>query len=276
MIKINAILFSLLFVAPVFAQKETPEAPESQKKSDTTTIKLRNRKVVITEKDDDFNIEFDENGNKKSKKEKDRAHWSGLDFGFTMLMDDNYGIKHPENPYWENDAARSQVWNLNLLQHKFKFGTPYVGLTTGLGFSFASVSFNDNYVLRTTSDTLYAEIDSLSVYSKNKLKASYLTVPLLLEFSTSVNRDKSFYFAAGVIGGVRLTSKIKRKGTLDGKDFEEKDKGTYGLNSFKLDAALRIGYSNWGVFANYNLIPLFDTNKTVEVHPLTFGLSFTI
>ena len=88
-----------------------------------------------------------------------------------------------------------------------------------------------------------------------------------------MDADKSFYFATGVVGGIRMTSKIKRKGELDGKEFVQKEKGTYSLNPFKLDAAVRMGYGSFGVFANYSLLPLFDTKKTIEVYPLTFGLS---
>ena len=162
---------------------------------------------------------------------------------------------------------------MNLLEKKFNFGTPYVGLTTGLGFSFASVAFRDNFLIESTSDSVYAVMDTANVYSKNKLKASYLTIPLLLEFNTSADKDKSFYLAAGVVGGVRLTSKTKRQGEFDGKEFKEKVKGPFSLNPFKVDAAVRLGYANWGVFANYSLLPLFDKGKTVDLYPLTFGLS---
>ena len=98
-------------------------------------------------------------------------------------------------------------------------------------------------------------------------------MPLLLEFNTNADPDKSFYLAAGVIGGVRLASNVKRKGDYDGKEFREESKGKFGLNPFKLDGTVRLGYSNWGAFASYSLLPLFDTGKTVEVYPLTFGLS---
>jgi hypothetical protein len=165
------------------------------------------------------------------------------------------------------------TWNLNVLEKKFAIVKQYVGITTGLGFSFTQLAFRDNYVLQNNADTLFAVIDTVNSYSKNKLRANYLTVPLLIEFATNENADKSFYLAAGVVGGVRLSSKVKRTGEFDGKDFKQSLKGVYGLNSFKLDALVRLGYGDWGAFASYSLMPLFDTEKTVEVYPLTFGLS---
>lgn len=190
-----------------------------------------------------------------------------------MLMNSNFEDKFPTADFLRNDPAKSQTWNLNILEHKFNFGTPYVGLTTGLGFSFTSVAFKNNYLLVDTADSLYAVTDTVNNFSKNKLKASYLTVPLLLEFNTNAKASKSFYIAMGVVGGVRMSSKVKRKGETNGKKFVQKDKGRYGLNPFKLDATVRLGYSDFGVFASYSMLPLFESGKTVEAYPLTFGLS---
>jgi len=256
---------------------EAPEAPmePSEAELDTMRMKFGKTQVVIISSSEDeleVNVEGGEEEEPKSNR-KSEAHWSGLDFGFMMLMDENMENDFSDNPYWKNDAARSQVWNLNLFEHKFNFGTPYVGLTTGLGFSWKSVAFKNDYIIQSTADSTFALIDTVNQYSKNKLKASYLTVPLMLEFNTSADEDKSFYLAAGVVGGVRLTSKTKRQGEFEGKEFKEKVKGQYNLNPFQLDAAVRVGYSNWGVFANYSLLPLFEQGTTVDIYPLTFGLS---
>ncbi len=244
---------------------------------DTTRIKIGKREVIIVgdevKVDDDFEDEF-ESEDDEPKKEKSEAHWAGLDFGFSILMNNSMGTDFPNNPYWQNDAAKSQTWNLNILEHKFKIVHEYVGLTTGLGFNFNSYALKDNYLLYHDADTVFASIDTVFNYSKNKLKATYLTVPLLLEFNTNADPSKSFYLAAGVVGGVRIASKVKRKGEYDGKEFVQKDKGTYGLSSFKLDALARLGYGDWGCFASYSLLPMFDKGKTVEIYPLTFGLSY--
>ncbi len=270
--KVYIIAVSMMFCLPSIAQEEV----ENESKSDTTRVNFGNKEIVVIEhevEEDDFYIDEGDTIFTEKKKKKSEPHWAGVDLGFTMLMNSNFATDFPNDKHWENDPARSQTWNLNILEHKFNFGTPYVGLTTGLGFSFTSVAFKDNYVLMDSPDSLYAVIDTVNSYSKNKLRASYLTVPLLLEFNTNADADKSFYFAAGVIGGVRLTSKVKRKGEFDGKNFTQKNKGKYGLNPFRLDAAVRMGYSHFGVFANYNLLSMFDEGKTVPVYPLTFGLS---
>lgn len=275
-----AAIWAVFFAIPtmLFGQEEGDP--------DTTRMTIGKTTIIIVESEDEWDEEENhwEEGSEweerdpneeepRHRSRRSEAHWAGVDFGFNMLMDNNFNNSFSNAPYWKNDPARSQVWNLNILEHKFNFGTPYVGFTTGLGFSFTSIAFNNNYVLQSSPDSLIAVIDTAQVYEKNKLKASYLTIPLMLEFNTSANENRSFYLAAGVVGGVRLSSKIKRTGDIDGKRFKEKIKGRHDLNAFKLDAAVRLGYGDWGVFANYSLLPLFDKNKTVEVYPLTFGLS---
>lgn len=262
------IAFTIL-TGVVFAQTENVP--------DTTRFNLKTIEILIIDHaghdEGDEDIDTIDAAPDSETKRKLEAHWAGLDFGFNMLTDGSFGTSFANYPYWENDPARSMTWNLNLLEHKFGIVKEYVGITTGLGFSWNQYSFSDNYILSASNDTLTAFIDTVNVYSKNKLKASYLTVPLLLEFCTSANNDKSFYLAAGAVGGVRLTSKIKRAGEFDGKEFKQELKGIYGLNPFKLDATVRMGYGSWGAFATYSLMPLFDIAKTTEVYPLTFGLS---
>lgn len=266
--KIYVTLAILMGISSGYAQQE-------EEAQDTTRINLGKRTVIIIGNgDEEVYIEGDEEGEEEDDdNKKSEAHWAGVDFGFSVLMNENMTNSFEDNPYWRNDPAKSQVWNLNIMEHKFNFGTPYVGLTTGLGFSFTSVAFNDDYLLSSNADTVFAVVDTVNTYTKNKLKATYLTVPLLLEFNTSRNNSKNFYLAGGVVGGVRIASKIKRKGEFDGKEFVQKEKGTYGLNPFKADALVRMGYNDWGIFASYSLLPLFEQGKTTEIYPLNFGLS---
>jgi hypothetical protein len=255
-----------LFSATLFGQEEGDP--------DTTRVNMGKIEIILVDHNkvnedlDTIDAAPDEN-----EKKHFEAHWAGIDMGFSMLMNKDMGTSFDNYPYWKNDPARSMTWNVNVLEHKFSIAKQYFGVTTGLGFSFTQVAFRDNYILTSTTDSLFATIDTVNTYSKNKLKAAYLTVPLLVEFCTNADEDKSFYLAAGVIGGVRLTSKVKRDGEFDGKDFQQKNKGVYGLNPFKLDGTVRLGYGDWGAFASYSLLPLFDTAKTTEVYPLTFGLS---
>lgn len=265
-------IYTLSFLSLAFLGN----AQEEKTNPDTTRVNMGNMEIILVDHSKETDSEqidtLDAAPDEKERK-KFEAHWAGLDMGFNLMMNNSMGTSFDNYEYWENDPARSMTWNLNILEHKFQIYKQYVGITTGLGFSFTQLAFRDNYILNITTDTLFAAIDTINSYSKNKLRANYLTVPLLIEFATNEDSDKSFYLAAGVVGGVRLSSKIKRTGEFDGKEFKQEDKGVYGLNSFKLDGTVRMGYGSFGAFASYSLLPLFDTDKTVEVYPLIFGLT---
>ena len=145
-------------------------------------------------------------------------------------------------------------------------------MTTGFGFSWKTYGLRENVDLVVTPDTITSTPSGLN-YSRNRLSVSYFQVPLLLEFNTHADNEEGFYLATGIIGGVKMTSKANKKETAMGMNFLL-SKRRLRLNSFTADATVRLGYKNWGAQATYNLIPMFDTNKTVAVHPVSFGLSY--
>lgn len=260
-------VFSLLFIGTISAQeKETP---------DTTRINLGEKEFIIVSRGDIEIIEGDTIDAAPDEEEQAEieAHWAGLEFGPTILLNDAMKSSFPGDEQWENDPGRSFSWNLNVLEHKFKIYKNYVGITTGLGINWTQIGLRQ-YQLNVDADSLWATTDTINDFKKNKLRAIYLTAPLMVEFCTQGDGDEGFYLAAGVIGGVRIGSSVKRTIEEDKRDNKEKLKGSYALNAFRLDAAVKMGYNDWGVFANYNVLPLFDTDKTAAVYPLTFGLTY--
>lgn len=252
----------------------------AQEDPDTTRINLGEKEIIIITKGD-VKVEGDtltvDGNDENGEEEEDRdrpdtdGHWAGIEFGPTMLLNSSMKSSFPDDPQWENDPGKSFSWNINILEHKFPIYRNYIGITTGLGFNFTGVGLKQQ-VLNVDNDSLWVTQDTINDFEKNKLRASYLTVPLLVEFcSNGDGNDKGFFLAAGVIGGIRIGSSVKTK-TEDSKAVS---RDTYGLNAFRLDAAVKLGYDSWGVFANYSLLPLFDTGKTAAVYPLTFGLSYT-
>ena len=260
----------LLSISTLSAQ-ETPkeEIPKANGK-DTTRCKFGKVNVYIFKDEENDTIDASPSKEEAEKNEKHwhEANWGGIDLGVNVLTNENFGMTFKENKYWENDPANSFNYNLNLFSRKHYIYKNNVGIVTGLGFNFTQYAFKNNYLIKTNIDSVYAQIDTVYNYSKNKLKATYIQIPLLLEFSSN---DNNKYISAGIVGGLRIGSKTKREGELNGKNFTEKTKGTYDLNSFKLDATVRVGVGNVGVYATYALIPLFESGKTVQVHPFSIG-----
>lgn len=258
---------ALLLTTASFAQEEP----------DTTRMNIGGKQIIIISPNgSDVEVITDTINAEPSKEDWDeiKAHWGGLEFGPTILMNESFQSSFPDHPYWENDPASSFAWNLNFAEHKFKLYRNYVGVTVGLGVNWTQIGLRQ-YRLTSTADSLYGTYDSIVTYDKNKLTGIYLTAPLMLELCSKADGDdRGFYLSMGVIGGVRIGSNTKYYVEGDKDEYSGKTKGSFGLNAFRADAAIKLGYGGIGLFANYGLIPLFNTDKTVAVHPITMGLTF--
>jgi hypothetical protein len=226
--------------------------------------------------------EIDEQNDKPSYE----AHWAGMDIGSTILMNADFGTDFSgdtwlDNPWWENDIANSTTLSFNLFEYKLPVFKQYLGLTTGFGYRVTNIAFRNNYRLSYDDESVFAqeinlEEENISEIKRNYLSAHYFTVPLLLEFATKVKGKKSFYFNAGVVGGVRFASSTTLKGKYDNGDkFNNVRHAKYNMNPIFLDASFRIGYGAFGLFGTYGLTTMFKTSaNTQAVHPLRVGITW--
>lgn len=273
----------ILFLFQVFSS--IAQTIEEEKK-DTTKLVIGNKVYKIYHKKGAIDkIEVDEKDttsvSKKEKSEKDEdkvwkkyGHWGGMDFGFTSLLNTNGTSSFNKQLFLENDPSKSFYVSLNLLEHKFPIINNYVGITTGLGFDWMKVGIKNNLQLNYNADSVWTVKDLTYNYDKNVLRATYLDIPLFIEFNTSANPRKSWFFMIGVVGGMRIGSKFIQQLYDHKNEINKKIKGDYALNPYKLNASFRLGYKHVGLFTNYSLIPMFDTKRVEKAFPLTFGLTW--
>lgn len=233
---------------------------------DTTKIKWGNKKYMIIDEDDNDHWNMDW--------QTDFNHWQGVELNLNGLMGANGSTSLPASAEHMsiNYGLKSLSWNLNLIEKDFHIYKDYVNLVTGIGFGFNTYQFKNP--IRLNPDSSYTNYfkDSTITFNKNKLKTSYVQIPLMIEFNTSSKAHKSFHLAAGVIGGYKLGSKTLRTYEINGYKFEEKRKDDYNINPFKLDATVRIGYGAFTMFGTYSLTPLFENNKGPELNSFSVGV----
>lgn len=221
--------------------------------------------------EDDFTEDFEDS--------KNTAHWAGFEIG-TQLNTNAFLSFEPQfadQPQWQNIPIRSTVYNLNLFAHKFRLFSDHFGFATGYGFSFINTAYKAQYTLQHDSASVTAIINTTQNFKKSSLYGAYMTVPLLLEFSTGSSFKKAFYVNAGVLGGIRLYSHHRQTGTYENGDkFEWVTRSKFNLNPFILDATFRIGYGSFGAFVNYAILSTFKEGKTVGQFPLRFGISLNL
>ncbi|MGE5446808.1 MAG: outer membrane beta-barrel protein [Bacteroidales bacterium] len=248
--------------------------------ADTAIIRIGKKEIKVIDHDnDDMNNEDEDNDNykwcydtrKRDRPGKFNGHWEAVELGFNGFDKPDYSM-YGGNEFMSLNQGKSMEVNVNFYELNIGLVKSYVGLVSGMGISFNSYRFDNPFTIARTPQRVEPVALDYSDLSKTKLAISTLKVPLLLEFQIPVNqREGRLYVNAGVVGGVRIGSHTKVKHG----DTKDKDRSSFNMNSFSYAATARIGYKDMGLFATYNLTPLFETGKGPELTPFTIGISFS-
>ena len=201
------------------------------------------------------------------------TNWAGIDLAVTGYLAPDHRFDLPsENGNWTLDYSRSIGWNLNLFETRFPIVGRHFGLVTGLGFDWDRYAFERNVSIGSKPDSTWAYEDGTD-YDKNKLKTTFLRVPLLLELNTSEDPEKSFHLSVGVIGGWRIHSKFDQEFTIDGTEHHIEKVAKFNVNSFRYSLTTRLGYDDYNLFFEYSPMPLFERGEGPELYPFSAGVT---
>lgn len=240
--------------------------------TDTTRISIGDKKIlIIDDEGESVRLGFKDITGKHSSKVK--SHWAGFEMGVNMLVDENFETDPPAGyEFLDPKIEKSIALNFNLADFEIKLYRRNIMLVTGIGFSINNFRFKSDAWLEPNADSVTAIVDPSVTLKKNKLVAEYINIPLLLEFNTSENRDRTVHLAAGVIGGLRIGSRVKMIQKKDGDESKVKIYDDFNLNPFRCDATVRVGFKNFTVFGSYGLLAMFKDNKGPELMPFTAGI----
>lgn len=251
-----------------------------KKGQDSTIVKVGGMKIIVLNDEqsgsDNVIIDTEVDGDSTDAGKKDKpghvSHWSGIRMGVNGYLHDN-GLNLPNtHEFLDLDYARSISVDLNLIEKDFNLYKQYVELVTGLGLHFANYTFKSKYETIQNTDPLSVTVDSTKLFDKNRLKATYLTAPLMLGFSTHTKQSKAIRFAAGAQVSWRIGSKLKQTYESAGETHKPKIRSDFDLNPFLFHAIATVGYGPVNIFATYGLNTLFEDNKTLALTPFDVGL----
>lgn len=249
---------------------------------DTTKIKIGKVKiwiigdkdmVTINNGDTVVEVQNDTAASVDKKKPKRNKHWAGLEIGVNGYVTPTYTLSPPaEYDFLELNYAKSVNFNFNFLEKDIRIVKEYVKLITGLGLTFNSYSFKQNMTLIPGGDTIRAIQDTLINFQKNKLKTTFITLPVMLAFNTSADPEKALHIAVGIVFGYKLGSKTKQKYETGDEKYKPKVKSDFNLLPFRYSARVGVGYGNFNLYATYALSSLFNKDEGPELHPFTLGI----
>ncbi len=222
---------------------------------------------------DDFDWDWDDLP--WTRKDKFRGHWAGFELGLNMLMSKDFETELPDDGKYLELKTSSWAFALNFIEINIPVFKSYAGFTTGMGLEWNNYNFKQNITLHEDADGNIAGLESQDIdFTTNKLHTTYLTVPLLFEFQIPAGkRGRRFYLGGGIVGGVRLWSKVKQEYERDGYSHETVTRGDYKLAQWRYGLTARVGYGALRFFANYSLVPLFEEDKGPEVFPFSVGIT---
>ena len=147
---------------------------------------------------------------------------------------------------------------VNLIEH-------VVNLKYGLGLELNNYRYSENIKYQKTSTPLVV-MDNVN-YRKNKLAADYLTVPMMLNFNFTPNRQHGFGFSAGASAGYLYAARQK---TIS-KDFgKKKDKEDFELRKWKISYIAELSLGIVKFYGSYATQSMFE--KGLDQTPYNIGI----
>jgi opacity protein-like surface antigen len=210
---------------------------------------------------------------KKTKPRKNiTTRWLMLDYGISSYTQGGRlnlpaGYEPLEQKYWG-----SHNWTLHVVKQRVNLIDHKANLMYGIAFDFNRYNFQNDYTMQPNKSAVEF-VESTADLTKNRLNATYLTVPLMLNFETNPRRkSQSFHFNAGVYGGLLLTGRLRQANRDDRKITVDDD---FNLNKVRYGLRGEIGFGWVNIYLNYGLNSFFDEEEkgAYDLKPINFGIT---
>jgi hypothetical protein len=175
------------------------------------------------------------------------TNWGIVDLGFTNYNDEtNYSSAEAQQfapgatkDWFKLRNGKSVDVNIWIFMQTVNVVKHVVNLKYGLGLELNNYRYKQDIRFQTNPTLVYKDVIK---YSKNKLAADYVTVPLMVNFNFTPHNEsgRSFGLSFGASGGYLYTARQKY---ISGETGKKKTKDEFDLRPFKLSyiAELKLG-----------------------------------
>jgi len=277
----------LLLATAAICLNLTAQDEPGKKEGDTIRV---GGMIIVKKGKKNGGVSIKSNDKIKRKHRNISTNWGVVDLGFANYNDNtnyanagSYLVNKPGSPAFDkNDfklrtgkSVNVNIWfflqRLNLVKH-------HVHLKYGLGIelnnyrykSTSSINYNEGglvpYTANTQTNAPFIFRDSI-VFSKNKLAADYVTVPLMLNFVTNSDERKNrFGLSVGVSAGYLYSQRNKQVSNERGK---LTNKGDYGLERFKFSYVGELTLGPVTLYGSYSPKSMYE--RSLDVKPFNVG-----
>jgi hypothetical protein len=280
-------LILLTTTLTIFSQTDTTktEKPDTIRVGGMIIINKKNGKDSTTienknDKKDSWTIRI--NGRSK-KKNRLTTSWFNFDLGFANYDDQSMytsaatkdyarATRTGEADFTDSDlrlkTGKSINFNLWIVRQSYGI-TRDSKFQAKWGVMLESNNYRyDNNVSYNNENRPFVFRDSIS-FRKNKLAADYLTIPLMLGFSSNPHSKKGFEVSAGISVGYLYSSRNKQISEAREK---EKNRGNFDLEPFKFQYIAEIGMGALKLYGSY--APQSIYKRGLDIRPFNVGFRF--
>lgn len=211
---------------------------------------------------------------RKSKPENVTTNWMVIDLGYAGFNDKTvYGTGTAADAFapgstedwFDLRGGKSRNVNVWFFLQRINMVGHVVNLKYGLGLELNNYFFDDEQIRFQKNPTLITMDAALKDAKKNKLAVDYLTVPLMLNFNFTPNRNEGFGFSAGISGGFMYSARQKTKMNGD----KDKLKNDFDLKRWKLSYIGELNLGPVKLYGSYAVKTMWD--KGLDQTPYTVG-----
>ncbi len=275
--RIVLLLTGICFALTGMAQSDSTKTNESDTIRIGSMIIIKKGDGQQGNKGNDKNVTI--HNRKRTKPSNVTTNWWIVDLGINQLTDNtdytSAGIQNPVTGFapgatkdWfklrNGKSTNVNIWffmqRLNVIKH-------VVNLKYGMGLELNNYRFSSPIKFE-TDPTKVVKIDpSNYTFSKNKLAADYLTVPMMLNFNFTPERKSGFGFSAGVSAGYLYSSRQK---TITSNDGKQKEKNDFDLRPWKISYIGEVQLGPIKLYGSVATQSMFA--KGLDQTPYNFGV----
>lgn len=283
--RIFTLCVALCTLTMAFAQTDTTGNQNKPPADDTIRIggMVIIRKAGSKGKDND-NKEYKITNRKGTKKSNLKTNWWIFDIGFSNYNDNtNYASIGAQayapgsNETWfELKDGKSRNVNVWIFMQKLNVAKNVVNLKYGLGLELNNYHYkrpirydaNPPAIVNPPIVSLDGTVGR--TYSKNKLAADYVTVPMMINFNFTPKRKNGFGFSAGISAGYLYSARNK---TITSDEKKQKAKDDFGLEKWKLSYIGELSLGPIRFYGSYAFKNMYE--KGLDMTPYNFGIRFS-
>ncbi len=243
--------------------------------NDSVIINIGGMKVRLQENEDSNDVmSFNDNVviHEDSDDDNDRTiktQMFSLRLGMNNFLNDGKVNYVPDNGQLELNNSKSLNIGLGIVNMRVNVIKHYLRFNAGVLYDINNYRFQTDAKLTPRIDSVaFTPKETNQNVSKNKLLATYLMLPVNVQFSSHSKSSKAFTASAGFRIGYMVGAHTKQ--VVDNK--KEKTRDDFNLNPIKYGVTATIGYRWLHLYADYDMSTLFKDNVRPQVTPFQVGI----